>query len=611
MEEHENFLEQLFGNKSDDLNIVIYMLPAMVGKFFNTVEGACKYINEVKKKPNQNIFFGCGLIDPKVKSGRGKKENVRGIGGFWADIDFQSGHKPDCPTDLKAVEGLLYGHGCDPTHLVHTGNGVHAWWMFKEPWEFKSKEEADAAETMNNRVQETILKRCREKGWTIDKTHDLTRVLRPPGTFNRKDMENIMETKILKSSDALYADPKELDEYIITEDEIKRSKEIDKKVTARIENDLKIDPDANPPSSLMQEMFEVLPQFKASWNAERPDFKKQSPSEYALSLATFAAQAAWSDQEIANLIIAFYRRHKYTSVFKRKPDLNKAMRGDYLSRTIALARAEAIDADLKEYCDTIGPTIGTPYEKKLDPDGETGKKRVCQALGLDIYYVTQIRSLKDSKYIMKVQHFDSVAGCKKNAEVSFDSAAQFLDQTRFQNRVFEVTKVFRPLKKIFWENAVKKNWEKFMVVQEDGPQSIRSRLREWFNDYLKLGRQRSVEDATLDKLPFIHDDHWHVHPGHLNTWAMSQGYENLNRNHTSADLKAAECIPVRYNAINPMTEKRTSVKGFYMVPHDVLIPPPQLKIVDNCKPETKTETDLDDDFDFDERFDDIKSSSTT
>lgn len=582
MEQHEKFLDQLFGNKSDDLNIVIYMLPAMVGKFFNTVESACKYIDEVKGKPNQNIFFGCGLIDPKVKGGRGKKEDVRGIGGFWADIDFQSGHKPDCPTDLNAVEELLYGHGCDPTHLVHTGNGVHAWWMFKEPWEFKSQEEAEKAESMNNRMQETILKRCRKKGWTIDKTHDLTRVLRPPETFNRKDMENIMETKILKSSEALYADPDELDEYMITEEEIKKSREVDTKEKARIENNLKLDPDSNPPSALMQELFEIDPQFKASWNAERPDFKKQSPSEYALSLANYAAQAGWTDQDIANLIIAFYRRHRHTAVFKKKPDLKKAMRGDYLSRTIALARAAAAEYNIEDYYENIRPAIGTKYEKKLDPDGDSAKKRVCEILGLDINSIIQIRSLKDSKYIMKVGYYDSVDCCDKNAEISFDSVAQFSDLARFQNRVMETTTVYRPIKKKNWDGIVKPNWGKFMIVQEVGPQAISTRLRDWFNEYLKMGEHRCVEDGTLDKLPFIHKDHWHAHPSHFNTWALTQGYETLNHNHTKMELDSAGCESVRYNAINPVTEKRTTVRGFYKIPHNLQVPPPRLAAVKSC-----------------------------
>jgi len=583
--EYRTFLEQLFGNKSDDLNILIYLLPLKKARFFKTVEGACDFIENINEKP-QNIFFGCGLVRPGIESGRGKKEDIAGIGGFWADIDFQSGDKPGFPTDLAAVKELIYGHGMDPTHLIFTGNGVHAWWAFKEVWEFSSRNEAMQAEKLNNRLQETILKRARQKGWAIDKTHDTTRILRPPGTFNRKDPENPIPTKILEEGPQIpYSDPTDLEEFLISEDELKASEKPHKNEQIRIEHNLKLDPEANPPSDRMQDLLDIEPDFKASWNAQRPDFKKQSASEYALSLANYAAQANWSDQEIADLIVAFYRRHGQNSIFEKKPDIRKALRSDYLSRTIAMARSATDEQSIEDYYKNICPSLNTEYEQKLDPDGAKAKKNVCLILGLEIEYVEQFKTLKDSKYVIKANHYDSTSKCTKNSEISFESTAHFNDKTRFQNRIFEITTVYRNIKRRHWEEVIKPNWGKFMRVEEVGPQEIASRLKEWFQEYLNKDQNRTVNDATIDKMPFIHKDHWYVHPDHLNSWAITNGFEKYNISQTVMELEKAKCEkPEKLNAINPNNRKKTTVRGFYKIPHSLVSPPtpqPPLRLISN------------------------------
>jgi hypothetical protein len=78
-------------------------------------------------------------------------------------------------------------------------------------------------------------------------------------------------------------------------------------------------------------LCEVEPKFKLSWERKRKDFEDQSASSYDLSLANFAAAAGWTDQEIANLMIASRRKHG---------DELK-LRQDYYVGTIAKARQES------------------------------------------------------------------------------------------------------------------------------------------------------------------------------------------------------------------------------------------------------------------------------
>src|SRR5262249_1782569 len=48
--------------------------------------------------------------------------------------------------------------------------------------------------------QEALRARCRERGWSMDSTHDLARVLRLPGTVNRKLPDNPVPVTVLEAA---------------------------------------------------------------------------------------------------------------------------------------------------------------------------------------------------------------------------------------------------------------------------------------------------------------------------------------------------------------------------------------------------------------------------
>ena len=85
-----------------------------------------------------------------------------------------------------------------------------------------------------------------------------------------------------------------------------------------------------PPAGKLDALIENDQRFALTWGRRRTDLKDQSPSGYEMSLANIAVATEWSDQEIANLMIAWRRRHG--------EDVNKALRQDHVTRTIAKAR---------------------------------------------------------------------------------------------------------------------------------------------------------------------------------------------------------------------------------------------------------------------------------
>src|SRR5207237_5297160 len=84
---------------------------------------------------------------------------------------------------------------------------------------------------------------------------------------------------------------------------------------------LKLGAAAQPPLEKFAQLLTTVPAFAEAWHKDRPSLSDQSQSGYDLSLANIAALNGWTDQEIADLLIAARRKHG------EKPE--KALRLDY------------------------------------------------------------------------------------------------------------------------------------------------------------------------------------------------------------------------------------------------------------------------------------------
>lgn len=130
------------------------------------------------------------------------RENVRELKALWFDIDFKSGL-----TDPQAVvtalkEFSLASAMPPPSILVHSGNGMHAYWPFSYPIEYaKWQGLADALKAA-----------AKAHGLAADLacTADACRVLRPPGTTNWKDPTNPKNVTLVYNSGKLH-DPAQLE----------------------------------------------------------------------------------------------------------------------------------------------------------------------------------------------------------------------------------------------------------------------------------------------------------------------------------------------------------------------------------------------------------------
>jgi putative DNA primase/helicase len=168
---------------------------------------------------SMDVYFGVSLQDKKTAISRnagtrGFADTALAAPGLWLDLDIQgAAHKSDkLPPNLDQALRLIEDFPLKPSILVHSGHGLQAWWLFKELWVFDTTEEQKEAQDLVYRFQATMKAHAEKKGWEIDSTFDLSRVLRLPGTFNRKLTPE--PVKVIQENANRY-NPFDFEEYLI------------------------------------------------------------------------------------------------------------------------------------------------------------------------------------------------------------------------------------------------------------------------------------------------------------------------------------------------------------------------------------------------------------
>lgn len=335
------FMSALFGDDElADAWLYLWTLPDKRTHWFRSIDEAAQFAEACKGK---NVYVGLGLSPEDYgPDKRCLNEKVVGISGVRADIDIASGvahSKGNLPPDLAAARSILAKADLKPTLVVHSGYGLQAYWLFKEPWTLDNDVERQEAATLLKAWNDTIRHHAQELGgWDVDATHDLARVFRVPGSFNLKDPDNPRPVTILEHFDSVrYSDADDflpyihgnMGDYLVT---LERDKSL-------LPITLRRDPVLN--YQRMKVMEEEYPKWGKTWARKRRDLKDQSLSGYDMALASMAVSAEWTDQDIADLLVAFRLQHG------TEKDIKKAFRMDYVSGTIKHVRM-SMERDQRE-----------------------------------------------------------------------------------------------------------------------------------------------------------------------------------------------------------------------------------------------------------------------
>ncbi|ACL04305.1 hypothetical protein Dalk_2612 [Desulfatibacillum aliphaticivorans] len=215
--ESQQFLNTLYGDIEEEAHLVLWTKQDTKTEFFHVsdIPEATQYAES--RKSTHDVYFGLGLQRDKQPSwSRGKANSVVGIPGLWLDLDIVGpGHaETSIPEDREAAMTFLEGLPWKPTLLVNSGGGVHAYWLFKEPWIFDDEKERIEAQELSARFQLHVRNLAKEThGWNLDNTSDLARLLRVPGSLNHKS-EPPTIVSIIKHHDQNRFNPDDFEEIV-------------------------------------------------------------------------------------------------------------------------------------------------------------------------------------------------------------------------------------------------------------------------------------------------------------------------------------------------------------------------------------------------------------
>jgi P4 family phage/plasmid primase-like protien len=158
------------------------------------IDSAVKHVMELDAAGHKGIYVRCTTLKGVLKEGgRGKVEDSLMLPGFAADMDIAGpGHKPvkrgELPPDEDTCRRIIEATGLpEPTLWVHSGGGLYPWWMFEQPYDLSTPDALKAAIETSSMLHEVIARHAENLGWFYSTaTKDLARVLRIPGTINRK-----------------------------------------------------------------------------------------------------------------------------------------------------------------------------------------------------------------------------------------------------------------------------------------------------------------------------------------------------------------------------------------------------------------------------------------
>ena len=277
-------------------------------------------------------------------------------------------------------------------------------------------------------------------------------------------------------------------------------------------------PDAEPPLSKLIILREIEPRFEASWLHKRPDLKDGSESGYDLAVANYAAQAEWTDQEIADLIIA--RRRNCQA------DVTKALRLDYIRDRIRHARVSVAAARVAADVQVREDIKAVEQEQTLTEMDATVERGSTSTEILA--YLSDMFGLQIVRWTQATRHqaFYELHLADRMV-IAIGEVEAVTNQKRFQNAVYaHAGKLIGPFKPDDWSRILRA-LSSVVEVSDSGTSSRTGQLLEWLDMY---AGPRALDLTEYDfhtltrNQPFRKGGNLYVHAGDFAKWL---GFQNV------------------------------------------------------------------------------------
>ncbi len=452
----ETFLSLLYGDRPHGTKICCFS----TGKDHNNKRNRTKFCTTLTEFANyasstsvdREVYIGLCVLDanylPPGQAARGKYRDMLAAGFYALDLDV--GKDPKYPPTREDAFALLEEAlpGMPPTLVIQSGaTGLHCYWKFPRWVLFACDNDRDNMQKRWQAFQARLKTVAAKHGWTLDSTHDLTRVLRPPGTFNHKDNGHV-PVVILEHDPTRRYDPDafgldwELEQVVV-----KEHGKYDVTVPTRIP----------PLPTKVEVLMTNKHRVKLALEGKLADLKDPSMSAQDMSLAAMLTRAGCTPQEIVTALVA------------------------------ALALRGQGDADMKApgyYVRTMETAMQWLDEQRKEaetPDGARAK--LLQLLGLDIIRIEQCMEDEPSYEVF----------CADGTSFTLPSSNCLFRCDNFQKRCMEVLRRVIHIGKGDW-NTVQQGLLTMCVLVSDD--AVRERMRGWLYDHWL-----SMDSIDADNLP--------------------------------------------------------------------------------------------------------------
>lgn len=207
------FLEALWGGASRCADLVVNVIdpdehvhPMRLTS--TNLEVVAHEAIQASLKPGDNVYASCCLVSPESAKWhvRGAAEDAVAIAAAWLDLDIRGpAHVSDrLPPDQSSALEVLAGMDFEPSIIVDSGWGIYGWWVFERPLAIDTEERRRFFHRLVQGCQATAAAIAGRRGWTVDPTFDLARILRLPGTTNWKIDGDPRPVRLLHESGIRY-----------------------------------------------------------------------------------------------------------------------------------------------------------------------------------------------------------------------------------------------------------------------------------------------------------------------------------------------------------------------------------------------------------------------
>ena len=512
MQEAATHLRTLFESGLDEgLRFLVCHRENFAGRWFGEISEGVEYAAQHAERTD--VYLGVGMRRTVPPEGsRGLASEIDAIPGVYADIDVAgpAHKKANLPPTIEAASEILKAVGISPTLTIASGHGLQAYWLFPEPWIFEAPGDREKAALFSQRFGATIRAIAKARTFAVDSVHDLARVLRLAGTFNHKGGDKV-PTRIV--AEGRRVDRDSLEEILVAPEFVPGD---DGEARVRFPvGFLELGEHRAPPSDGLVALVSNHERARETWERRRTDLPDQSPSSYDFSLAVIAAKFGWTDQEIADLLLAWRRRHG----IEPKAGRGGRIRLDYYQRTIANARKKvAEDREANPYSGKVeAPPLVNQDGKPTDESARAEIiARIGRVLDLPVARVIQFGAGDEAVFSLVLAGGD---------EITLGTAAVLDSQKAMRAKLIPVARTIpQRLKAAGWDTFLREFLSVVEIVEnsESGRAALFAAM---LTDYL-VAKSSILRDTVADWTraittgdPFVRDGRLYLSSTNVEAWA--------------------------------------------------------------------------------------------